>query len=282
MNRASSDRRILSAPTICALTLGALMISALITGCGGSGRPSPITAAPTVVTTAPRGTVLTTAQAVRLSRAFFNNYDGGGAHAVVDVPFGRATSIRIDALVDWKTHTGQGRIITTFTDGRPQRTQPLWWFLPNDLTKGVIVTEQDGLPEAMAQADRTGIRYLSRPVSEKSALDLVVRFLDKMSADRAENPVLLRQADVGFLAAEEVAGVLCDRVRFGSRGTEYWIAAADGRLRRVSARLAGLTKPTEFLLDDHGPQTITAPLDAEVVDARDIPDVYNRLLQRKP
>ena len=74
---------------------------------------------------------------------------------------------------------------------------------------------------------------------------------------------------------------MTDHIRFGSRSTQYWIGVPDGRLKQVSAQLSGLAKPTVFTIKALGAHTITAPPAAEVVDARQIPDIYQRLLRPK-
>ena len=261
--------------------LRVLVISALvISGCSSTKSVGVDAAAPSS-TRVSNGTPLTTAQAVRLSRAFFNNYDVGGGEVLVVVPFGKAGGVRLEGTVNWKTHSGQGKIVTDASDGSAPQRQPVWWFSPNDLVNGAIVTTQVGLPEAMAETGRTGVKYLARPMADKSALDTTVRFLDKLASDRAENPVLLRQGDVGFLGAQTIGTTVTDHIRFGSRSTQYWIGVPDGRLKQVSAQLSGLAKPTVFTIKALGAHTITAPPAAEVVDARQIPDIYQRLLKPK-
>jgi hypothetical protein len=263
--------------------ISALIVGALgIVGCGGSSKGSDTTvaAAPTTVPMPAAGKTLTTGQAVRLSRVFFNNWDKGGATVTVEVPYGLQSSVRIDAEVDWKQHRGQGTITTVFADGRADEVQPLWWYLPNDLANGSIVTTLAGLPEAMALRNHPGVKYIGRPIAEQSPLDITVRFLDRMMSDRAENPVLLRQADTGYLGAETVGGVACDHIRFGDKGTQYWIGTGDGMLRQVSARLSGLPNPTVFRLSGWGTRTIEAPGATEVVDSRAIPELYAELTSR--
>ncbi len=259
----------------------ALMISALWISACSSTKPVGVDATTSPTTGVSNGTPLTTAQAVRLSRAFFINYDAGGAEVLVVVPFGKAGGVRLEGTVNWKTHSGQGEIVTEASDGSAPQRQPVWWFSPNDLVNGAIVTTQVGLTQAMAATGRTGVKYLARPIADKSALDTTVRFLDKLASDRAENPVLLRQGDVGFLGAQTIGTTLTDHIRFGSRSTQYWIGVSDANLKQVSAQLSGLAKPTVFTIKALGARTITAPLAAEVVDARQIPDIYQRLLQRK-
>lgn len=266
--------------------LGALMISALVLGaCSSSSGPPSTTVAPTLAPTTapaplPKGETLTTGQAARLSRVFFTNLDKGGGDVVVDVPFGTQSSVRIEAKVDWKNHRGQGTIVTTFNDGRPAATQPLWWYAPNDLQQGAIVTTVPGLPEALDAQGQPGVKYVARPISENSALDITLRFLDRLSSDRAENPILLRQSDVAFLGTETVDGTECDRIRFGDKGTQYWIATTGGQLRKVSARLSGLASPTVFVFDNLGTTAFADPGPTEVVDSRDIAELYNRLTKR--
>jgi hypothetical protein len=246
-------------------------------GVGGcSSEPSlTTTILPATSTSVPVGEKLTQAQATTLSRLLFMNYDQGGADFVADVPYGIGSSIVIEGVVDWKTHTGNGTLVVKKNDGTLVDTSEIWWGYPNDAQRGFVATSLKGLTEAMAEAGRPGVKYVARPLST-SPIDIILKYLDALSSDQAENPLLLRQDKrAGYLGVETIPSGEADVIKFGR--SRYWVDLKSKRMVQASAGLAGLRTETVFTIRAAGPKTIAFPPNSEVVDAQTIPEIYAEL-----
>ena len=258
-----------------------------VAGCGGSsGDGGGGNAATTVVSTvAPVETQLTVADANVLSRLLFNNHDKGGADVSIDVPYGLQSSIQIDAVVDWKTHQGSAEVRVVGADGALVDTSTVYWRDLYDPQKGLVATTLKGLTEAMAEQGRPGVTYVARPFSETSPLDRVLRYLDGLATVQAENPLLLRQDEKAkslgneMLTTDGGQRVRSVALRYGK--SRYWAELESGLMLQASAPLAGLKSETVFRFSKHGVREITLPPVDAVVDAADIPQIYQQLTERK-
>jgi hypothetical protein len=272
-----------------------LMSAGSLTLVGCTSDKPPVTVAAAATTTSiPAGTKLTVGQATKLSRLFFVNRDKGGADVNVQVPYGIGSSITIIGQVDWKKHVGRAEIRVVTDDGKVVDTSKVWWGNVQDPQRGFVVSSLKGLTKEMETAGRSGVNYVARPFSDKSPVDLILRYLDALSAEQPENPLLLRQdKKTGYLGAEqlELVGqgktvtdpptkttVSTDIIRFGR--SRYWIDTKTSELVQVAAPLAGLRSPTVYSFTNRGEKTIVFPQNAEVVDAADIPEIYAQLTSR--
>ena len=262
--------------------VGVVGIVAVLTlaGCGTSAAPdAPPTTEPAATTSAGSttpatspaapssaaiGSRLTTAQALVASRMLVEDREAGGADLIVTVPSGASTGFVLRGSVDWRTHEGA---VTVQATGAPE--QAVLW------AEGQLLMAPPGLGEAMAAKGRPGVRFASRPLrAASSTLDQVVVLIASLASDRAENPILLRQADTGFLGAGDIGGVAHDRYRYGS--SVYWVDAA-GRIARVEARLRSVAATVVVDLANHGQRDVALPAPDEVVAAADIDDVLTTL-----
>lgn len=271
------------------LTISVLMVANA--GCGGPERPASGTTNPTTV--APVETQLTVADANILSRLLFNNYDKGGADVSVHVPYGLQSSIQIQAVVDWKNHVGKAEVRVVGTDGKVIDTSTVFWRDLYDSQKGLVATTLKGLAESMTTAGRPGVNYVARPFSETSPLDRVLRYLDGLATAQAENPLLLRQDEkakslgnqvittADATAVGDADGAVVDAIALRYGKSRYWADPKKGLMLQASAPLAGLAEETVFRFSAHRPRTVTLPGVDEVVDAADIPQIYQQLTSRK-
>ena len=269
--------RALSAPLLCGL----------LAGCGGrasvssavdetAGVESTIPAASTVTTPAivdakadDRGR-LSTAQALLLSRALVKNEEVKGAIVAVTVPFGPAATFTLTGPVDWAGDRAALVLSTKRSDGVAVPNSPVFW------DRGAILTEVDGLPAAMAAKGRSGVRFVARAMNPKGvSLDQLITFVGSLAVDRAENPILIRQADTAFVGTKVIDGITVEGYRYAK--TKYWIDPSTGLLREVEARFARYNAPVLIALSGHGPQSITLPPTDQVVDGSTIPDVLAEL-----
>ncbi len=264
-----------------------------LAGCTSDKPPATVSAAVTT-TSVPAGAKLTVGQATKLSRLFFVNRDKGGADVNVRVPYGIGSSVTIVGQVDWKKHVGAAEIRVIKDDGTVVDTSKVWWGNVQDPQRGFVVSSLKGLTEEMKKAGRPGVNYVARPFSDKSPVDLILRYLDALSAEQPENPLLLRQdPKTGYLGTDQVelivqgatptdpsttTTVSTDIIRFGR--SRYWIDTKTSELVQVAAPLAGLRAPTIYAFTNRSEKTITFPQNAEVVDAGDIPEIYAQLTSR--
>ena len=188
---------------VSALTCGSLLVARG----GGSAldnsadRVAATAAAPTTpasgaVTTAVAGPKaddkgrLTTAQALVLSRMLVKNEEAKGAIVTMVVPFGPAATFTLTGPVDWAGDRAALVMSTKRSDGVGVPDSPVYW------DRGGILTELDGLPAAMAAKGRPGVQFVARTIDPKGvSLDQLITFVGSLAVDRAENPILIRQAD---------------------------------------------------------------------------------------
>lgn len=271
------------------LPVRAVLLCGLIAGCGGrapvssganetadGGSTIPaMSAVSTATTTAFDPTAddkgrLSTAQALLLSRALVKNEQAKGAIVTMTVPFGPAATFTLSGPVDWAGDRAALVLATKRSDGVAVPDSPVFW------DRGGILTELDGLPAAMAAKGRSGVRFVARAMNPRGvSLDQLITFVGSLAVDRAENPILIRQADTAFVGARVIDAITVEGYRYGK--TKYWIDPATGLLREVEARFARYSSPVIITLSGHGPQTITLPSAAEVVEATTIPDILAAL-----
>ncbi len=262
------------------------LMVAVAAGCGGSTASETLdTSPPAPTTVAFAETPLTVADANVLSRLLFNNYDKGGADVAIKVPYGLQSSIEIQGVVDWKEHVGSAEVRVVGNDGAVVDTSTVYWRDLYDAQRAIVATTLKGLSEAMAKEGRPKVKYVARPFAETSPLDRVLRYLDGLATVQAENPLLLRQDEkakslgVQMIDSVDGAKVEATTLRYGK--STYWADPTRSLMLRASAPLAGLPQETVFSFSQHGPRVVTLPPVDEVVDAADIPQIYQSLTERK-
>ena len=112
-------------------------------------------------------------------------------------------------------------------------------------------------PVEPAPTEGWQVRAMRRAGSE---LDSALRLLVDLAADRPENPRLLRRSTARWLRSDAVDGVVVDVLEEPAAGESrlrYWVDA-DGRLRRVEARLGGRRDYAVF--DFRGGGTAITPI----------------------
>lgn len=252
---------------------------ALLVGCGSKSDSAadPVEtsavastlAAPAVSTTIAAGEKLTTGQAFALSRVLVNNLRDGGADARVTVNFGSAASFELNGEVDWKLHRGTMKMSTKRTDGVEEPVRPLYW------SGNTLLQTVPGLEEAMEKEGRAGVTLAARPLDARTAaLDQTILVIQKLASEAAENPILLRQGDTGFLGSINVDGVSYDQIRYGK---SVYVIDTKGTLRRMVATFKSINGPVVFDFTNRGPRTIELPNPSKVVDIATIPEVYKEL-----
>ncbi len=250
------------------LAVGAMVV---ITASCSSGSSAPSDS------TVNLSTALTLEQAEVLSGILFKNFEAGGATFKVTVPYGPAATFVLDGRIDFTRHIGEANLLgtTTSADKIENSSSRLFW-TPQD-----VVEEMDGLPAAMAAKGRSGVKYLARPLTKTSPQDVVLGFILATSSEQRENPQLIQQGDARFLRQDTVDGQPVDVYRFGTR-TTYFVRRDNNVLTKIEAQLAVAQGVTVVDFMSHGPVEITGPLQDEVVQSSEIPDVLAKLTGSSP
>ena len=238
---------------------GVTTVSATSTPTTGSSGATAISAT---------GARLTTAQALVLSRMLLKDQEAGGADLSVIAAAGTMQAFELRGQVNWADHQGSVMLHAPGT-GAVQADEALVW------SQGQLLLRVPGLDGAMAAKGRPGIAFASRPLQAgSSTVDQVIVLVASLGNDRAENPILLRQADTGYLGRAEINGVSHDRFRYGS--TVYWVDSS-GRIARVEAKFASTKGTVVVDLRSHGPRHVDVPAPSAVVPASEISDVLAAL-----
>ena len=239
----------------------------------------------TSVGTSP-ASVLTRDQANVMASMLFKNYDTGGADFTVEVAYGKAATFSFAGQIDWKKRLGHALVTTHLTDTSAAQPAPadVYW-IQTSSQQVVLQGGLQNLEHEMVALGRTGIKYLARPLSEKTPQDIVLLFVNALGAAQRDNPQLLQFGDQAnaaakFVRTDKVDGAPVnvfsqkDKVRF-------WVRVSDGVLVKVDADLGGFSGPTVVLLKNHRSLDLHSPQASEVVDASTLPqDVIDRLFPK--
>ncbi|MBD0688719.1 hypothetical protein [Streptomyces sp. CBMA123] len=193
---------------------------------------------------------VTTEEAARLAVSRLNLYQASPVGVVLTADEGGGVRIRVEGVVDYRTHRGVGRYQSTGAGG-------------GQLDHGLVIWDTGGLglaPEpagdrspAWEQAERVPRSGWSPRSYTADPLDAGLQLLTQVGADRPDNPLLLAQSGARWLGQDRIDGRGYDRFAGpraqgaapdGNRSPlTYWVDA-DGTLRRVTMRMAGLGTPT--------------------------------------
>ncbi|MFE3876694.1 hypothetical protein ACFXPX_20170 [Kitasatospora sp. NPDC059146] len=187
-------------------------------------------------------------EAARLALSRLNLYQASPVNVVLTADEGGGVRIRVEGVVDYRTHRGAGRYTSTGAGG--------------PLDHGLVVWDTGGLglaPEPAGdqsppwqQAEHVPRSGWSPRSYTADPLDAGLQLLTQLGADRPDNPVLLAQSGARWLGKDRIDGRSYDRFSGpraqgaapdGNRSPlTYWVDG-DGSLRRVTMRMAGLGTP---------------------------------------
>ncbi|WP_030061664.1 hypothetical protein [Streptomyces novaecaesareae] len=209
---------------------------------------------------------VTTDEASRLALSRLNLHQASPVGVTLTAAEGGGVTIRVEGVVDYRSHRGVGRYQTTGASG--------------PLDHGLIVWDTGGLglaPEpagvdgpAWQQAEHVPRAGWSPRSYTADPLDAGLSLLVQLGADRPDNPLLLAQSGARWLGRDRIDGRSYDRFAGpraqgaapdgGRSPLTYWVDG-DGALRRVTMRMAGLGTPTtvEFSGHDGGAKLPEAP-----------------------
>jgi hypothetical protein len=243
------------------LVIAAAVSAALLAGaaCGrGSDGAAAERATPRAVTSREAGV---------LADVLHRNFEAGGAHFDATASIGGAP-IRFQGVVNWGDHAGSGFLGI----GSLPPYEVRW-------TADAVFRAVPGLPERMAAQGRPGVRWVVLPADpQNTRLDVVIAVLVGLASTTPDNPVnVQQQADVQWLGSETVGTDQVDVFRKGR--IELYVARTDSMLRRVLAPLAFTDEQLRVDVTGFGPQPFAIPPEEQVVDGRNIPEIYTELTQ---
>ncbi|MEU9041592.1 MULTISPECIES: hypothetical protein [unclassified Kitasatospora] len=199
---------------------------------------------------------VTTDEASRLALSRLNLYQAGPVGMTLTATEGGGVTIRVEGVVDYRTHRGVGRYRTTGASG--------------PLDHGLIVWDTGGLglapePAGVDDPPWQQAEHVPRPGwSPRSytadPLDAGLSLVVQLGADRPDNPLLLAQSGARWLGRDRIDGRGYDRFAGpraqgsapdgGRSPLTYWVDG-DGTLRRVTMRMPGLGAPTTAEFSGH-------------------------------
>ncbi|MFE7621897.1 hypothetical protein [Streptomyces sp. NPDC057496] len=212
-------------------------------------------------------------EASRLGLSRFNLYQASPVAVALTATEGGGTVVRVEGIVDYRTHRAVGTYRVTGPIGTPGSSGASGP-AAGRLDHGLIVWDTGGLGLAPAPKGGSGPPWRQAehiPRSGWSArsytadpLDAGLRLLIGLGADRPDNPLLLAQSGARRLERDRIDGRSYDRFAGPrARGTTpgagpeggrspltYWVDG-DGDLRRVTMRMPGLGTPTTVDFSGH-------------------------------
>ncbi|MEU8540496.1 hypothetical protein AB0C52_10995 [Streptomyces sp. NPDC048717] len=229
---------------------------------------------------------VTTEEASRLALSRLNLYQAGPVAVTLTATEGGGVVVRVEGVVDYRTHRGVGSYEVTGASGATGATgasgktaQTPRPGAAERFDRGLIVWDTGGL--GLAPAPKTGgggtgggppwqqAEHIPRSGWSARAytadpLDSGLQLLIGLGADRPDNPLLLAQSGARWLAREDIDGHPYDRFSgpraqgttpgagagSGRSPLTYWVDE-DGGLRRVSMRMPGLGTPTTLDFSGH-------------------------------
>lgn len=235
-------------------------LAVLLTCCGGSTTGAKSTTSP-----APR--VITAQEASVLASVLHRNLEAAGARFTASAAIDGAP-VRLDGTVSWADHAGTAMLRV----GSVAPYEVRW-------TADAVFRALPGLPERLASRGRPDVRWVVLPAEPTGRrLDVVISLLLGLAATTPDNPVnLQRQPDVQALGENAIDGRAVHVFRKGR--IELWIDKHDSMLRRAMAQLAFTDSALQIDVSGFGPQPFAIPPTDEIVDGREIPDVYRELTQ---
>lgn len=248
---------------ITATVIAGLVLLSMLAACGNESGGSS--------TQGPRQ--VTTREATRMAETLFNNYELGGADFDLNAQMPDGTQVRMAGIVDWRSHSGAATVdITATADALV--TEIMWG-------RDVLIERIPALTELTITARATSAEWFARvPDIEGRHLDSMIQLVTALASDRRGNPSLIAQEDgTAWLRNDTIPGlgIPAEVVRYG-RTTQYWLDEDGVTMFRFEGNNSVFTRPVLIDLRDHGPRTVTTPLESDVVQHTDVVDFYAQVV----
>ncbi|MCZ2858829.1 hypothetical protein [Blastococcus sp. VKM Ac-2987] len=212
------------------------------------------------------GEPVTEDDAAVLAELLHRNHEEGGADFVVTVPFAEDAVLTLTGEIDFRRAIGQAQAVTV-VDGEDRDTRTLF-FDRDALWSGDL----PGLPEALAADGDPTASYLRRPLptgpAEAELIDVVVRVLQNLSADAADDPGAFLDGPYRWHGEQEVDGQAASVYRLRD-GRTVAVADSDETLVQYRTPLPGGGPEVTVTLADHGTRRLALPGEDETAAAAD-------------
>jgi hypothetical protein len=245
-------------PTV-ALVLALVM--ALLAGCSSSDAA-----------TRTPGDPVTADEAAVLADLLHQNFEAGGADFTETAPFADGAVLTLTGSLDFRSSTGRGTAVTSYTNGQPSDTRSVF-FTAKDIWFGDI----PGLPDALAGAGLPAAQYVRRPLAavgsngQAQLVDVLAQVVLNLSSRSSDDPRSFQQGGYTWQGSRSIDGRLANV--YGLAGGGRVAVGSDKRMLQYVAPLPGQQFQVTITLPTKGQRTIDLPSDAHSVDATQHPDV---------
>ncbi|MFD9592640.1 hypothetical protein ACFWA9_07745, partial [Kitasatospora sp. NPDC059973] len=196
---------------------------------------------------------VTVDEASRIAVSRLNLYQASPATVTLTAAEGGGVMVRVEGVVDYRTHRAAGRYRVTGPTGELDHGLIVW----DGAGLGLAPQAGGGGGPAWQQAEHIPRPGWSPRGYTADPLDSGLQLLIQLGADRPDNPLLLAQSGPRWLGRDLIDGRSYDRFSGPRSGDAahgagadgelspltYWIDG-DGGLRRVTMRMPGLGTPT--------------------------------------
>ncbi|MGY1718183.1 MULTISPECIES: hypothetical protein [unclassified Blastococcus] len=223
-------------------------------------------------TTEPRqaGEPVTEEDAAVLAELLHRNHEEGGADFVVTVPFSDDAVLTLTGQIDFQRAVGQVQAVTE-VDSEDRDTRTLF-FDRDHLWSGDV----PGLTEALAADGAPAATYLRRPLSTEQAepplLDVVIRVLQNLSAERPDEPEDFLTGPYQWHGEQAIDGRPTTVYRLRDERTVA-VDDSDRTLVQYRTPLADGSMEVTVTLAEHGTRRLALPTAGETAAAADHPEI---------
>jgi hypothetical protein len=202
---------------------------------------------------------LTQAEALSLAQVLYQDYEEGGAHVSVTVPYSSSITATLTGDVDFKDHTGH-LVVDTLVKGYQPEVQDV------DYTSNAVY-EKGGpdVAQEIAASGRAGVQWVERsPDPAQRPIDTVIAIIVALASPQRDNPLLVQESNARWMARQRVDGVEVDVYRYNQAIT-YYVGVKDGLLYRFVGQVQGVDGPVTIDISQRGPHPSPPPATATVL-----------------
>lgn len=236
-----------------------VLVATLLAACGGSKQPKS--------TERP----LTLDEATLMASLQYDNYQDAGASFQVATAF-TAThdTLNMQGVIDWKNHVGHAVVAA---QGSESGITEVYW------TDKAVLERRPAADTVLAGLGYRGVEYIVRaPEPSKRLLDRALAVVLGLASTQRDNPQLIQQkVGSAFMRLDDLRGVPVTVLRYGDRNL-YWVDSKTNKMLRFEGNAEAGTAPTIVDIGERGVQTITLPLQNQVIESTAIQELYDALL----
>lgn len=143
------------------------------------------------------------------------------------------------------------------------------------ISKDLTVFEKySGLSDLMVTAQLTPRTWVERPIDKKTfGVDSIMQFVMSLTADFADNPILLKQDGAQFLGTQEFKGEQINLFK-KSEGDIIYYVTNESLLVATSLKLEGFTDSILISFSDHRSKPLEAPSKDDIYQIENVSSFY--------